>query len=112
MWKYMVRRCHAAFSNPHPGFEGTLMQVRYEDLVSAPQTHGRSIVKFFVGKPNAALEKRLAQARTSSIGKHQRRDAAEVVQAESIAHEELALFGYLDAPSPRDFIKTSAKLGR
>lgn len=96
MWKYMVRRCHEAFSHVDKEASGRVMQLCYEDLVRNPMEHGRAVVDFFGGRPSRAFDKLLSEAHTSSIGKHKQRDPAEVAEAERIAHEELVLFGYLN----------------
>lgn len=95
MWKYMVRRCHTAFSALSGTDRDRVLEVRYEDLVQRPETHGRAIVEFFGGTPSRALDRLLARARTSSIGAHSNRDPAEVEAAEQIAGDELRLYGYL-----------------
>jgi hypothetical protein len=68
--------------------------LRYEDLVREPQKYGRAAIDFFGGTPNRALEKLLANARTSSIGKYKRRDPDEVAAAEAVAQTELEACGY------------------
>jgi len=97
MWKTMVRRCYTVLHDDDTQRRHDIMTVRYEDLVSNPEEHGRAIVDFFGGKPTRALDRLLARARTSSIGKHQRHQTAEdIASAERIAGPELSLFGYLD----------------
>jgi len=96
MWAYMVRRCHNAFSRPEVQDSERVMVLSYEDLVREPNTHGQAVVEFFGGTPSRALKRLLANARTSSIGKHKHRDPAEIAEAERIAHDELQLYGYLD----------------
>jgi hypothetical protein len=94
MWKYMVRRCHEAFARLDPEESQRVLTLRYEDLVRSPMEHGEAIVEFFGGEPTPALRKLLSQARTSSIGKHKRRDPAEIQAAERVAGDELAAYGY------------------
>jgi hypothetical protein len=94
MWKYMVRRCHEYFSQPAIQESGQVMLLRYEEFVQDPQTYGRAALDHLGGTPACAFEKRLDQARASSIGKHERRDVKEIESAERVAGEELTLYGY------------------
>lgn len=91
----MVRQCYEALSQPYVETSDNVLQVRYEDLVSAPGTHGAAIVEFFGGQPTRALERLLVDARTSSIGKYRHRDSDEIAAAERIARSELELYGYI-----------------
>lgn len=94
MWSFMVRQCHNVLQPLEDGNSENILQVRYEDLVSDPKTYGPAIVEFFGGQPTRALERLLANARTSSIGKYKRRPADEIRAAERIAQSELELYGY------------------
>jgi hypothetical protein len=94
MWKAMVRRCHDAFSQPQVQRSGNVMILKYEHFVEDPVTHGRAVLEHFGGTPTRAFDKRLAKARTTSIGKYKRRDPDEIETAERIAGDELELYGY------------------
>jgi len=94
MWMVMTRACREAFSQPEVRESGRVFSLRYEDLVREPQEYGRAAIDFFGGTPNRALEKLLANARTSSIGKYKRRDPDEVAAAEAVARTELEARGY------------------
>ena len=94
MWKHMVRRCHDVFSRPEIKDSGQVMLLRYEDFVHDPLKHGRAVLDHLGGTPTRAFEKRLSQARTSSIGKHTRRGESEIAAAERVAARELELYGY------------------
>ena len=94
MWKYMVRRCHDVFSRPEIKSTGQVMLLRYEDFVQDPLTHGQAVLDHLGGTPSRTFEKRLSQARTSSIGKHTSRPSEEIRAAERVAAEELQLYGY------------------
>jgi len=96
MWKYMVRRCHECFSQPDIRDSGQVMLLRYEDFVQDPQKYGRAVLEHFGGTPTRAFDKRLARARTSSIGKHETRAPSEIEAAERIARDELILYGYME----------------
>ena len=94
MWKYMVRRCHDVFSRPEIKSTEQVMLLRYEDFVQDPLTHGRAVLDHLGEMPTRTFEKRLSQARTSSIGKHTSRPSEEIRAAERVAAEELQLYGY------------------
>jgi hypothetical protein len=94
MWKAMVRRCHDRFSQPDVQQTERIMVVKYEELVRAPQQTGMAILNHFGGTPTRAFKKRLGDARTGSVGKHQKRTHEEIQVAEKIAGVELALYGY------------------
>ena len=94
MWKAMVRRCYKRFSQPDVQESGQVMVLKYEDLVRAPQQHGAAILNHLGGTPTRAFERRLGDARTGSVGKHQKRTDNEIQAAEKIAGTELALYGY------------------
>ena len=59
-----------------------------------PLTHGRAVLQHFGVAPTPAFEKRIAAARTSSIGKYRQRPAAEIKVAERVAGAELKAYGY------------------
>lgn len=94
MWAYMARRCHAVFSSPEMVASGQVLQLRYEDFVQAPEAHGKRILDHLDLKPSRGFLKRVSQAHAGSIGKHERRSDAEIAEAERIAGDELALYGY------------------
>ena len=94
MWSEMVRRCHDVFSAPEVEASGNVLLLKYEDLVSDPHTYGRAVLDFLGGRATPAFEKLLDAARTSSIGKHRRRDPGEIAEAEAVAGSELQQYGY------------------
>ena len=100
MWKAMVGRCHRSFSEPVVRRSGRVMVLKYEDFVQDPVAHGRAVLAHFGGTPTRAFDRRLGKARTSSIGKHQRRNQSDIKAAERIAGEELEIYGYDRASSP------------
>lgn len=95
MWKVMVRRIHDVYSQPEVEESGRVMFLSYEDLVTAPVTHGEAILNHFGEDATSSFRSQLAKARTSSIGKYKQRDPAEIREAERIAGDELRLYGYL-----------------
>lgn len=99
MWKEMVHRCHEVFSTVDPGTRDQVMIVRYERFMHAPIDVGTAILNHFGAQPTRITQRRFAQAHTNSIGKHQRRNAAEIETAEQIAHKELSLYDY-DTSTP------------
>ncbi len=95
MWKEMVRRCHEFFSRPDVVASGRVMLLRYEDLVSDPLKWGDAVVEHFGSSSNKRLRKKFNQAKTNSIGIHQRRDSQEIEVATRIAQTELGIYGYI-----------------
>lgn len=96
MWKEMVRRCHEFFSQPEIVASGRVMLLRYEDLVNEPLKYGELVAEHFGFSMNKRLEKQFKLATPSSIGIHKKhRDSQEIKRAESIAKEELELYGYI-----------------
>lgn len=94
MWKFMVRKCHDAFTRPSVENSSRIMFLRYEDFVQDPVKHGERMLQH-LGKPsNAALKRQLSRAHTSSIGKYTERDSGEIAAAERIAEDELRLLEY------------------
>ena len=99
MWSAMVHRCHACFSRLGAKTQDLVMILKYEDLTRDPETYGHAVLEHFGGRLTRAFTRRLARARTSSIGKHQRRDDAEIAAAER-AGVELERYGYLVPSEP------------
>lgn len=95
MWKEMVQRCHDVFSRPELTTSGQVMDLRYEDFVADPTRLGEEIIDHVGGALTRSARRQLSKARTSSIGKYKRRDAAEIAAAEDIAGKQLRLYGYL-----------------
>lgn len=95
MWKAMVGRCRAVYGTEGEKTNGQVMVLRYEDFMKDPLAHGRAVLRHFGVAPTPAFEKRIAQARTSSIGKHKKRDTEEGQAAESVGRSELEAYGYL-----------------
>lgn len=94
MWAYMVRRCHEFFSRPEVESSGRVMLIRYEDFVREPEEQGKNILDHLGLTPTKGFWRRLQQAHTDSIGKHERRAKHEIEEAERIAKDELELYGY------------------
>lgn len=94
MWSEMVQRCHEVFSTPEVEASGCVLRLKYEDLVSDPHTYGPLVLDFLGGEATQAFEKLLDDARTSSIGKYQRRPTAEIAEAEAVAGTQLQQYGY------------------
>ena len=95
MWKAMVGRCRAVYGIEGEKTNGQVMVLRYEDFMQDPLAHGRAVLQHFGVAPTPAFEKRIAAARTSSIGKYRQRPAAEIEAAERVAMEELKAYGYV-----------------
>lgn len=98
MWKYMVRRCHDAFSSPDTLPADQVLQIRYEDFMRNPHPTGRTLLNYLGLPSSVAFDLRLSRAHTDSIGNYTCRSADDIAAAETVAREELALHGYL-APS-------------
>ena len=94
MWAYMTRRCHTFFSQPEVASSGRVLQLRYEDFVQHPESHGKRILDHLDLQPSRGFWRRLRTAHAGSIGKHERRADAEVEEAQRIAGAELALYDY------------------
>lgn len=95
MWKEMVRRCHDVFSRDDVEASGRVLSLRYEDFVANPEPHGEQLLSHLGEAPNWNVRRQLRKARTSSIGKHTARADAEIAAAETVAGDELRLYGYL-----------------
>ncbi len=95
MWKTMVRRCHDFFAQPDVAAAGTVLALRYEDLMRDPLTHGQAVADHLGVPMNKWFRSRLKDAHTRSIGLHKNRSAEDLRAAERIAGDELRLFGYL-----------------
>lgn len=95
MWAYMVRRCHTFFTRPEVQASDRVLWLRYEDFVRQPEAYGQKVLDHLDLEPTKSFWRRLQRAHTSSIGKHTRRSAAELEEAERIAGAELELYGYL-----------------
>jgi hypothetical protein len=94
MWREMVRRCGEFFDDGEVTASGRVLRVRYEDLIGDPVTQGNAIVEHLGLEMTATMRKQLAGAHPRSIGIHQRRDRAEIAEAELLAGAELAALGY------------------
>jgi hypothetical protein len=92
MWAFMVRQCQEAFSEAPLRDRVTLL--RYEDLVQHPETEGRALLEFLDLAPSRGFLRHLRTIHADSIGAHQRRPQAEILEAERIAGAELALYDY------------------
>lgn len=98
MWKEMVGRCHAFFSQPEVVASGRVLLVKYEDLVSEPLKYGEAVANHFGCSMDNRLRKKFSGARRSSIGVYKRRENAEIRAAEQIAQVELEQYGYSCQP--------------
>jgi hypothetical protein len=95
MWAVMVRSIHEAYSRPEVQADGRVLPLSYEDFVTRPAHHGEAILAHVGEAATPSFRRRLARARTSSIGSYKRRDPGEIREAERIAGAELRLYGYL-----------------
>lgn len=94
MWATIVRRCHEAFAEAQAQNRNPVLQIRYEDLVTDPKTHGHRALEFLGGRPTRRFEAILDKTYTSSIGSYARRNPNEVAAAERVAEAELRRYGY------------------
>lgn len=94
IWKAMVGRCHDIFTQLDAATREQVMIVKYEDFMADPVEQGHAVLAHFGATPTRTTDRRLSQAHTGSIGKHQRRDPAEIEAAERVAQRELALYNY------------------
>jgi hypothetical protein len=94
-WKVMVRRAHDFAHRPDVAASGRVIEVRYETLVADPLGEGGRILDHFGLKLNSRIARRLRSAHDHSVGIHRRRDQAEAERATEVAHDELAMLGYL-----------------
>ena len=95
MWRYMVRFCREYYGRPDIEASGRIMPLRYEDLMQDPETYGRAVLEHLGASANPTFRKILARAHTRSIGKYRKRPPEEIAEAERIAGDELAHYGYL-----------------
>lgn len=95
MWRYVVRRCTEYFAQPEIEATGNVITVRYETLMRNPEEEGARIMDHLGIEMSKTFRQRLATAHEGSIGKHEKRDAAEVKAAESVAGDMLTSLGYL-----------------
>lgn len=94
MWREMIRRSRDFLGHPEVVACGRVLHVRYEDLIRDPVGQGERIVDHLQLRLTPAMRRRLAGAHPRSIGIHQRRERAELDQAELLAGEELTALGY------------------
>lgn len=94
MWKYMVRLCHTYYDQPALKQSGRIMLLGYEDLMRDPKKYGAAILEHLGEKPNKSYMKMLGEAHPRSIGNYKRVSADDIRDAERVAGEELALYGY------------------
>lgn len=93
LWKEMTTRCRALKSSID---DTRYLEVKYEDFVSDPITHGEKL-RTFIGKPDSAhFQKRLKKAFTDSksISK-KNQPTAHLIESEKIAGDLLSELGYL-----------------
>ena len=108
MWREMVRRCQAFFSQAEVSSSGRVFVVRYEELVREPLVTGTAVAEHIGGPLTRRMTKRLLTAHDRSIGIHRQRDAGQVRAAERVAGSELASLGYSDAKRRVDRDRASA----
>lgn len=94
MWKEMVRRCHATFSQPGSRGADQSLVVHYEDLVRDPRQVGADLLDHFDKRPTSTVRHHLENAHDQSIGNYKERPLPEIREAERIAGDELDLYGY------------------
>lgn len=92
MWAYMARRCERYFSKL--GATDQVLQIRYEDFMHQPQDTGDELLGHLDADDTRAFRHHLDRARTSSIGKHERRSKNEIQAAERVAGPILSTLGY------------------
>ncbi len=94
MWKYMLDTCRDHYGPETYAADGRVMQLRYEDLMRDPVTHGNAILEHLGVPINPTYKKMLKAAHPNSIGRYKRRPPEEVRAAEEIAGDTLAMYGY------------------
>jgi hypothetical protein len=92
MWAYMARRCHRYFSDVDAPDQ--ILQVRYEDFMHHPHSVGEQILDYLGTEDTKAFRQHLNRARTSSIGKHERRPEHEIRAGTRVAGPVLDTLGY------------------
>lgn len=95
MWTFIMETCDSVFNRPDVKATENVLFVRYESFVSTPRDVGLEILEHLGGQPTRATDRFLAQAHTSSIGKHAARRRSEVDDAEAIAADMLERYDYL-----------------
>lgn len=92
MWKEMVTR---AADTGRSIESKRYLEVKYEDFVTSPNSVGKRITEFLELTPNRRFFASLRNARVSSVGISQKRQPERKIQeANSVAGETLARFGY------------------
>jgi len=94
MWREMVRRCQHFFDRADVVASRRVLRVRYEDLIRDPVTQGQAIAQHLGQQLTPTMRTRLRSAHPRSIGIHERRDQAELAEAERLAGAELEALGY------------------
>ncbi|MCS3672813.1 hypothetical protein GGP66_000217 [Salinibacter ruber] len=93
MWAYMARRCHTYLrSVPN---DDQVLYIRYEQFMRRPQTVGQKLLDHLGATETRAFRRHLRRARTSSIGKHERRSSEELTRAVEVAGDVLEAHGYV-----------------
>ncbi|NND72393.1 MAG: sulfotransferase [Rhodothermales bacterium] len=95
MWKYMVRQCQDDMVLSGRLTDEQLHVITYEEMMREPARIGAELVEFLEVDQNKRYSRRLLTAHTRSIGKYSSRPAAEIEEAERVAHRELTELGYL-----------------
>jgi hypothetical protein len=100
MWREMVRRCREFLDRPEVADSGRVLSVRYEELMEDPLGQGPAIVRHLSQPLTAGFRGQMRTAHTSSVGIHNSRGKAEILEAERLAGRELEALGYrLKAPT-------------
>lgn len=95
MWTYMVQRCRRYFQALDAA--DRILQLQYETFMRNPEVTGEKILDHLGASSTLAFHDQLNQARTSSIGKHNRRSVQEVDAAVDVAGDALIELGYIDS---------------
>jgi Sulfotransferase family len=107
MWREMVRRCQRFFDRADVRASGRVLRVRYEDLIRDPITQGQAIAQHLGQQLTPTMRKLLRSAHPRSIGIHERREQAELAQAERLAGAELEALGYELGSPARERVRAS-----
>jgi hypothetical protein len=94
LWHVITSRCRTFFDELSSESLDNTLELRYEQLVRAPQATGNQLLDFFETRETRAFRRKLDTARDSSIGKHKHRNGQEVQKAEQIAGEMLSELDY------------------
>jgi hypothetical protein len=94
MWREMIRRCQEFLDRPDVVASERVLPVRYEDLMRDPLSQGEAIMGHLATRMTPRAHKLLQTAHARSIGIHERREEAQILDAERLAGTELEGLGY------------------